>query len=445
MGRRRAFDETQGRQRCRRVSVAPLRASFATGSCHDRPPTESEVVAVVYSLYADELRPYGRLLRKRLGERGCGLGLAPGDAGLVHLRAICGGSAELYVQAAQGGEWSALLSGVDPCFIDVYSPEDVYPAELWTAASRYFGSLHEGDFDLLGGRFACAECLASRRLDFLEGRSLGQICHIVQLAISQKKILGYSHGGTVPYAFSDSMLKDLAASRQSSCVTAELVARRERPLATWQAVRCYLREALSSAALAGDGGALALSQVKNVFRSQFHVELSETALGHSKLSGLLHDERLRDICEVRLTEQGYFVLPKVSSQDHRGSCSSEASDSTCCGSVTLVGTADSGQASGATSACSQSPNDTLPSMPSGWGALSPSALAVGGPLGSWLRGTFVHILGSDTRAVRRAQSLPKDTGSCRDVWELSCHVLSFRSQPVEECCKGSYSQPLSSP
>ncbi|CAK0856783.1 unnamed protein product, partial [Prorocentrum cordatum] len=57
------------------------------------------------------------------------------------------------------------------------------------------------------------------------------------------------------------------------------------------------------------GGSMPLSNVKRLFRSRFNMELSETALGHSKLSELLNDTRLqdRDICFVRLQGHGYVV------------------------------------------------------------------------------------------------------------------------------------------
>lgn len=58
-----------------------------------------------------------------------------------------------------------------------------------------------------------------------------------------------------------------------------------------------------------------LSNIKRIFRSQFETELSETSLGHSKLSELLQDERLHDICTVRLLEQGYFVIPTFEISD----------------------------------------------------------------------------------------------------------------------------------
>ena len=38
-------------------------------------------------------------------------------------------------------------------------------------------------------------------------------------------------------------------------------------------------------------------------------ELSETALGHAKLSELLRDPRVSDLCTVRLRNHGYAVFP----------------------------------------------------------------------------------------------------------------------------------------
>jgi hypothetical protein len=51
-----------------------------------------------------------------------------------------------------------------------------------------------------------------------------------------------------------------------------------------------------------------LSNVKRLFRSKFNTELSETVLGHSKLSELLQDPRMKDICRVRLGAHGYVVV-----------------------------------------------------------------------------------------------------------------------------------------
>ncbi|CAE8642229.1 unnamed protein product, partial [Polarella glacialis] len=44
---------------------------------------------------------------------------------------------------------------------------------------------------------------------------------------------------------------------------------------------------------------------------RFSIELSETMLGHSKLSELLQDERFADVCSVKLEGHGYIVVQKT--------------------------------------------------------------------------------------------------------------------------------------
>jgi len=52
-----------------------------------------------------------------------------------------------------------------------------------------------------------------------------------------------------------------------------------------------------------------LSNLKRLFRLLFDVELSETALGYSKLSECLQDSRVSGLCDVKLQGQGYIILP----------------------------------------------------------------------------------------------------------------------------------------
>merc|ERR1740138_554608 len=88
---------------------------------------------------------------------------------------------------------------------------------MWAAAAMYFQALSGDEMQLPGGRYSCAQALLARDLPFLRGRSLGQVCHIVQLAISQKKILGYLNGAVVPYVRSQSMVKEQCAQFQTPC------------------------------------------------------------------------------------------------------------------------------------------------------------------------------------------------------------------------------------
>lgn len=263
-----------------------------------------DLTAAIESLYDDELRPYGRILRKRFGEMAARRGTWPVDVETRCLQSACERCPWLTVQAEEGGDWSALLQYRAAVFVDVYSPMDFYPAQLWVAASDYFESLDEATMVLPGGRYSCAQTLQERCLPFLQGRSLGQICHIVQLGISQKKLLGYLNGAVVPYSRSQSMVKERCAGQQRPCTSG---VRGAASLADWDNVRSCLQEILG--ALSPSSGSIPLSNVKRLFRSRFHMELSETALGHAKLSELFQDPRLRDVCDVRLKGHGYVLVP----------------------------------------------------------------------------------------------------------------------------------------
>lgn len=263
-----------------------------------------EVAAGVESLYRDELKPYGRILRKRLAEQVQALGRGSVEINVKELRATCEACPFLSVRDVEGADWAALLPGRPPAFVDVYSPQDIYPDELWLEATKYFAALDHTNMVLPGGRYSCAQVLVQRRLPFLVGRSLGQVCHIVQLAISQKKLLGYLNGTVVPYCRSQSMVKEQSAECQRPCSGA---ARHKSAVASWDLMRQCLQQLMDNM---GPGEhSLPLSNIKRLFRAQFHIELSETALGYAKLSECLQDPRLHDLCEVKLKGHGYGIVP----------------------------------------------------------------------------------------------------------------------------------------
>ncbi|CAE7030070.1 rsmB [Symbiodinium natans] len=233
------------------------------------------------------------------------------DVDIRHLKAICDESDLLDIAPEEGGDWSATFRGRVQVFVDIYSPTDDFALETWRAAREYFHSLPESEALLPGGRYSCAQALVQRQLPFLSGFSLGEVCHLVQLAISKHKILGYCNGAVVPYSRSQSRVKEECAESQQPCVHAP----KEDPaltlaLATLEKAREHLREILASAEVpcATGPSMIPLSNVKRLFRSRYQIELSETALGHSKLSELLQDQRFSDICEVQLQGQGYIVV-----------------------------------------------------------------------------------------------------------------------------------------
>lgn len=323
-------------------------------------PDQNEVIAAIDSLYSDQLKPFGRILRKRVAEKAiqevetakdgtavntfgaaaaaiaARLEMAPQgsprgdesqdlpDVDIRHLKQVCDDIDSLDVEPEEGGDWSATFTGRPEPFVNVYSPSDDYSQELWDAAARYFENLEGDEMFLPGGRYSCAQALVRRKLSFLAECSLGQVCHVVQLAISQKKLLGYSNGAVVPYMHSQSMMKEQRAREQQPCGSvgdvpqgepgspdalpnASGTASQPLPLASLEQARTVLRELLEGGTEQGPA-MLPLSNVKRLFRSRYRMELSETFLGHSKLSELLQDDKFIDVCAVQLQGHGYTVV-----------------------------------------------------------------------------------------------------------------------------------------
>jgi len=265
---------------------------------------ERDLLIAIRSLYDDNLRPYGRLIRKRLGEEAEVNGTGEVDGNLGRLRTACEQSCQIKIEAEADGEWSAVLVGRSFDFVDFYSHSDPYPAEMWKATEDYFHVLEAENGSLPGGRYATALALMKLQLPFLYMYSLGQICHIVELAMTTRKLLGYLEGAIVPYACSHSKVKDSAAEQRVGNGNAA----QQLPLASWDVARTCLKEILGSATRKGKAS-VPLSTLKRLYRSRFHTELSETALGYTKLTELLQDPRIADLCTVRLLEQGYVLTP----------------------------------------------------------------------------------------------------------------------------------------
>ncbi|CAK0844624.1 unnamed protein product [Prorocentrum cordatum] len=161
----------------------------------------------IESLYADKLIPFGRILLKRVGEHAADIaakGVLSGkttcsyvstDEGHIpfvdpmHLMRVCRQCPRLRVECVDSGEYVAMTPT---------------PAELWADLVTYFHGPADSQPPLPAGRYNCARALKARGLPFLGGRSLGEVCHTLALAMSQKKILGHFKGHTVPYARSES-------------------------------------------------------------------------------------------------------------------------------------------------------------------------------------------------------------------------------------------------
>jgi len=332
-----------------------------------------DLLAAVGSLYHDKLRPYGRLVRKRLRELASARGAVLIESDLGRLRRACEECSFLSVEAGAGSEWSVLLVDREAAFVDTYSNEEVYPTALWTGITDYLRQLDETGDSLPGGRYSCARVLLESGLPCLQGRSLGEVCHIVQLAMSEKKLLGYLDGTIAPYGRSNSMVKDTAAKRCMGSSPSQ-----QLPLASRAEARSCMVDVLRSAVRKGRKQ-VPISTLKRLFRSRFHIELSETALGCTKLSDLLQNDVFSDICCVKLLERGYVLLP---SEELSLQPLDELKELRCA----PFKPGQSSLPTLASAVCSSTCSDIV-------------------------RHTFIHINAMPSGALRRSRSVPKDVGS----------------------------------
>jgi hypothetical protein len=271
----------------------------------------SEVLAAVESLYADKVQPIGRILLKRLGERAAPASQVADPASVPridprYLRSVCDRCDRLVVETMDSGEYSVLIAGRTATFVDASSENDPYPAKLWEELAAFFEGLEGEAIFWPSGRFACAQALVARGPSCLAYRSLGELVHIVQLSVGQKKILGYRSGHLVPYGRSELKEKEECATCQQPVAGAKCGATSSLRLASWEEVCSGLAWLLSSSEL----GAIQLPNVKRLFRSDLGLELSETTLGYARIFELLHDPRMSSICDLRLEGKNWMVVRK---------------------------------------------------------------------------------------------------------------------------------------
>jgi hypothetical protein len=161
------------------------------------------------SLYIDEILPTYNAVKGRISEI-TGDQAHPVTKTFVQLAAhvnMTGNPPDKYTLTRRGTEscielTERLHTGV---FIDPTDPTDTYDPEMWKQFERYLNDLQmnrtndeTAPYVFERGRYGMAFELRRRRLKFLNGLSLGQICHIVQLGITRKQLICYEDNELKP-------------------------------------------------------------------------------------------------------------------------------------------------------------------------------------------------------------------------------------------------------
>merc|ERR1712050_467369 len=72
-------------------------------------------------------------------------------------------------------------------WIDIDAPDDPYDESIWSELAKFL----DGEHTFAGGRYGMARELMQRNLAFLSPLSLGEVCHMVQLAIQHRRLIVY--------------------------------------------------------------------------------------------------------------------------------------------------------------------------------------------------------------------------------------------------------------
>lgn len=141
------------------------------------------------SLYEDRIKPMANYVKGRLKERS-----VP--------ELIVKSFVELYAQhpdlflvqqpsQTQSGDEATIFFVNEPSWfkgwVDIDSPNDPYDESMWEELAKFL----DGEHTFAGGRYGMARELMQRNLPFLEPHSLGEVCHIVQLAIQVRRLIVY--------------------------------------------------------------------------------------------------------------------------------------------------------------------------------------------------------------------------------------------------------------
>lgn len=243
------------------------------------------VLGALRSLYEDQIMPQHMLVLRRVQE------MYEQRWSSQQLTHVCSMIPEIQmVGEGRPQRYNILLH--DPPegfqeFVDQSSQDDPFSTETWEEVDKFLSNEAQaalaGGADWPGSRYEFAKWIRSR-IPCLHGYSLGQICHMVQLCISKKELLGYHQGNLVPYQLSD----DLKKKSNAMLLRPTQIQPGEEYVQTWEQAGEML-----SRLLAQNAGTVQLSSLKALFRKVFCMELSESALGHAKLSEFLQDARLR--------------------------------------------------------------------------------------------------------------------------------------------------------
>jgi len=144
------------------------------------------MVSTLESLYQDRIKPMANYIKGRLKER------SVPDIVVKTFEDLFMAHPDLFqVENPRSGEETTIYFNTPPDWfkgwVDIDSADDPYDEVMWGELAKFL----DGEHTFAGGRYGMARELMQRNLAFLAPYSLGEVCHIVQLAIQHRRLIVY--------------------------------------------------------------------------------------------------------------------------------------------------------------------------------------------------------------------------------------------------------------
>nr|CEL66065.1 TPA: hypothetical protein BN1204_018920 [Neospora caninum Liverpool] len=254
---------------------------------------------VLVTLYTDQIIPTVFNLKGRLREFGCSHLV---NTNFIAIYALFPTLYRIEWLPRQGER--AVFFTIDPPnakgWIDINDSHDPYPPSMWAEFSNFLydtflrSSAPNG---IGGGRYGLAKYLKQLDLPFFKGFSLGQLCHVVQLAISSKFLLAYEDNVLKPVTacavFANALLGLPDAKRRGKkCIT---------DIREIQVCIEYLLQRHPTG--------FTLSTLKRKLKDLYGRELCQTVFHCAKLVDLMNLPELRKVCLIAKDARHIKVVP----------------------------------------------------------------------------------------------------------------------------------------
>ncbi|CAJ1437680.1 unnamed protein product [Effrenium voratum] len=253
------------------------------------------LITTLESLYQDRIKPMANYIKGRLKER------SVPDIIVKSFEDLYSQHPDLFdVQNPKSGEETTIFFHKPPAWfkgwVDIDSPDDPYDEVMWKELAKFL----DGEHTFAGGRYGMARELMQRNLPFLANYSLGEVCHIVQLAIQHRRLIVYHRKMLKPI---QTVLCQLSpdGNGNGAADNAEGEEIKEMDDLTLVLFRMLLHHP----------SGIRLCRMKQMIKHEFQRKLSEMAFQCTKLIELFNQEPLNETFVLDTENDGKSIYVRL--------------------------------------------------------------------------------------------------------------------------------------